>query len=253
MLQTFLVSQFYTYLMVFVRLGATFLIMPTMGETFVSTRIRLLFGVMVALAVTPAVGGTLPPEPAQPADMAVLIIGEALIGIFIGTIARTMMGALETAGSLIANHVGLSSAQAFNPAMSQQTTVVNSILGILGILLLFATDMHHMLILAAVRSYGLFPPGGAMPLGDFTEHLTRIFSESFSIGLQMSAPFVVIGLLFFLGMGLVARLVPSIQVFFVTQPLQIALGLLLLGGSLSGLMVYWLRAFQGQMMPFLSS
>ncbi|MBB6254284.1 flagellar biosynthetic protein FliR [Nitrospirillum iridis] len=253
MLQTVLVSQFYTYLLVFVRLGAAFLIMPTVGETFVSSRIRLLFGLIVAVAVTPAVGATLPPEPAQPADLAVLIIGEVLIGLFIGTIARTLMGALETAGSLIANQVGLASAQAFNPAMSQQTTVVNSILGILGILLLFATDMHHMLILAAVRSYGLFPPGGAIPLGDFTEHLTRIFSESFSIGLQMSAPFVVIGLLFFLGMGLVARLVPSLQIFFLTQPLQIALGLLLLGSSLSGLMIYWLRAFQGQMMPFLSS
>ncbi|MDE1148104.1 MAG: flagellar biosynthetic protein FliR [Azospirillaceae bacterium] len=252
MLQTILVGQFYTHMMVFVRLGAAFLVMPTVGETFVSTRIRLLFGLMVAIAAMPAVAGLLPPPPSQPADLAVLVIGEVLIGLFVGTIARMMMAALETAGSIIANQVGLSSAQAFNPAASQQTTVVNSVLGILGILLLFTTDMHHMLILAAVHSYTLFPPGAALPLGDFTEHMTRIFTESFTIGLQMSAPFVVIGLLFFLGMGLVSRLVPQVQVFFLTQPLQIGLGLLLLGSSLSGLMVYWLKSFQGQMLPFLS-
>lgn len=252
-LQAFLGAQVYSFIMIFVRTGAAFLVLPILGETFVSMRIRLLLGVMISLIITPVMADRLPPDPAQPADLVVLIAKESVIGVFIGTIARIMMSALETAGSFIATQIGLNSAQTFNPALAQQGTAVSSILGISAILLLFASDLHHMLILAVVDSYDLFPPGQLMPLGDMTHHLTQVFSQAFLVGFHLSGPFVTIGLLFFLAMGLVSRLSPQIQIFFVTMPVQIGLGVILFGASLATLMAYWLHAFEEQIHPLLGS
>lgn len=242
----------FAFFLVFVRLGAAFLIMPTIGEQFVSTRIRLLFSLATALLVTPLVTPLLPPAPPTPAELAALVMAEALVGLFIGTIARMMMSALEVAGHFISTQLGLAAAQAFNPALATPGSPVGALLGILALLLIFATDLHHMLILAVVDSYTLFQPGVWMPLGDVAQHMTRVVSQSFLVGMQMASPFLVIGLMFYLGLGLISRLVPSIQVFFVGLPIQTMLGTFLLSVSLSALMLFWLAAFEAQLVTLLA-
>lgn len=250
-LDALLGGSVYALLMIFVRLGSAFLIMPGFGEQFVSPRIRLLFALAVSFLLLPILLPTMPKAPPSPADLTLLIIAEALIGIFLGTVTRMLMSALETAGMLIANQVGLSAAQAFNPAMSSPGNPVSAILGVLALMLIFATDMHHLLLMAIVDSYSLFQPGQWLPIGDVAQHLTRVMADSFLIGMQLAAPFTVIGLLFYLGLGLIARLVPQIQVFFVGVPIQIIFGLLLLGLSLTALMTFWLARFEGQLVNIL--
>ena len=250
-LETFLGGAVYAYLMVFVRLGSAFLIMPGFGEQFVSPRIRLLFALAVSFLLLPILLPAMPKAPNSPADLTLLIISEAMVGIFLGTISRMLMSALETTGLLIANQVGLSAAQAYNPALATQSNAISSILGVLALILIFATDLHHLLLLAIADSYSLFRPGQWLPIGDVALHMTRVMADSFLIAMQMSAPFTVVGLLFFLGLGLVARLVPQIQVFFVGVPLQIVLGVTLLGLSLTALMTVWLTHFEGQLVNIL--
>jgi len=251
-LSQFVGGSVYAFILVFVRIGAAFMTMPAIGEQFVSVRVRLLFALMVALVVTPAVRPLLPPQPDNPADLGALVMAEVLVGVFIGGIARMMLSALDFAGQLIANQLGLAAAQAFNPALAAPGNPVGAILSLLGIMLIFATDLHHMLILAVVDSYTLFGPGTWLPLGDVAQHMARVMARSFVIGMQMSAPFLVLGLLFYLGLGLISRLVPQVQVFFVGIPLQIVFGLLLFGISLSALMLFWLAAFEDQLITILA-
>lgn len=250
-LDAILGGSVYAFLMIFVRLGSAFLIMPGFGEQFVSPRVRLLFALSVSFILLPILLPVMPKSPPSPADLAMLIVAEALIGIFLGTISRILMSALETAGMLIANQVGLGAAQAFNPAMSSPGNPISAILGVLALMLIFAADLHHMLLMAIVDSYTLFAPGQWLPIGDVAQHVARVLGDSFLIGMQLAAPFTVIGLLFYLGLGLIARLVPQIQVFFVGVPIQIILGLLLLGLSLTALMTFWLSQFEGQLVNIL--
>lgn len=250
-LQEFLGGAVYAYLMVFVRLGSAFLIMPGFGEQFVSPRIRLLFALAVSFLLLPILLPAMPKAPANPAELTLLIISEAMVGIFLGTIARMLTSALETAGYLIGSQIGLSAAQAYNPALATQTNAISSLLGVLGLILIFATDLHHMLLLAIADSYSLFKPGQWLPIGDVALHMSRVMADSFLLAMQMSAPFTVVGLLFFLGLGLIARLVPQIQVFFVGVPLQVILGVTLLGLSLTAVMTVWLTHFEGQLVDIL--
>jgi flagellar biosynthesis protein FliR len=247
MLDRLIGGSLFVFLMAFVRLGSAFLVLPGIGEQFVSARIRLLLALSTAFVMMPVLGPLMPAPPQTPADLVSLIVAESLIGIFIGSLARVMMSALEMAGLLIANQVGLSAAQAFNPALASPTNPITSLLNILALVLIFATDLHHLLLLAAAESYSVFPPGTWLPLSDATAHAAQIMGDSFVIALQMAAPFTVVGLLFYLGLGLVARLTPQIQVFFVGAPIQISLGLLMLGLSLSSLMTFWLARLEEQL------
>lgn len=241
----------FVLLLIFVRLGAAFLIMPGFGEQFVSPRIRLLLALTISFVLMPVLRPMMPAAPAAVGALMTLIIAEALIGIFLGTIARMLMAALETAGLLISNQVGLSAAQAFNPAFAQPGNPISGILSMLALVLIFATDLHHMLLLAIVDSYTLFMPGTWVPIDDAAMHLARTLADSFLIGVQLAAPFTVMGLLFYLGLGLIARLVPQIQVFFVGVPIQIVFGLALLGLSLTAIMTFWLTRFEGQLVTIL--
>jgi flagellar biosynthesis protein FliR len=94
--------------------------------------------------------------------------------------------------------------------------------------LIFAADLHHLVIAALNDSYTLFQPGEIPLLGDVAALTTRTVAAAFRIGIQLSAPFLVFGLLFNLGLGVLARLMPQMQVFFVGLPLSILLGFLIL-------------------------
>jgi flagellar biosynthetic protein FliR len=119
----------------------------------------------------------------------------------------------------------LSAAQIFNPMLAQQGALTSAFYGVLGVLLIFVTDLHHLLLRAVVDSYNVFIPGGLPPLGDLSEVMVRVAANAFQLGLEMAAPFIVLGTLFFVALGVVGRLVPQLQLLFVMQPLQIVGGL----------------------------
>jgi flagellar biosynthetic protein FliR len=106
--------------------------------------------------------------------------------------------------------------------------IVGSFLSILGITLIFATDLHHMVIAALNDSYTLFKPGEIPIIGDVASLFSRTVTSAFRIGVQLAAPFLVFGLLFNLGLGVLSRLMPQMQVFFVGMPLSILIGFIIL-------------------------
>ncbi|MGQ9365869.1 flagellar biosynthetic protein FliR [Azospirillum sp. A39] len=252
LIQTLFADQLFVWLLVFARVGSAFMVMPTIGDPFVSTRTRLLFALAVSVVVTPVLAPRLPPEPQQVLALATLLVGEVTVGIFIGSLARILVGALEVAGTIIATQSGLATAQMFNPAMGSQGTLPGALLGWLGLLMLFLTNLHHLLIMAVVDSYSLFQPGVALPANDMADLVARMVSKSFVIGVQMSAPFIIIGLMFGIALGILSKLAPQIQVFFLFMSTQVAIGLFLFALTLSGMMLFWLSHFEATFIEFLS-
>lgn len=251
-LQVFVGDQLYVWILVFMRVGSAFMTMPGIGDQFVSTRTRLLLAVAVTFVVSPVLRQHLPPEPVHVLAMALLIVGEITVGIFLGTVARLLFSALEVAGTVIASQSGLANAQMFNPAMGSQGTLPAALLGWLGLLLIFITDLHHVMIMAVVDSYTLFVPGAPLPVNDMADMVGRLVARSFIIGLQMCAPFIVTGILFALALGLLNKLAPQIQVFFLFMSAQVALGLFLFAITLSAMMMFWLSHFESTFIEFLN-
>lgn len=237
--------------MVFARIGSAFMVMPTIGDAFVSARTRLLFSLAVAFLVTPVLKAQIPALPTDPFQFTVLLFGEVTVGVFLGSVSRLLMSALETAGTIIAVNTGLANAQVFNPALASQGSLPGALMGWLGLLLIFITDLHHLLILAVVDSYATFVPGAPLPVTDMAVMIGQLVSRSFVIGLQMAAPFMISALLFAFALGLLSKLAPQIQVFFIFLSAQVALGLLLFALTLSGMMLFWLTNFEAGLTQFL--
>lgn len=251
MLNQLLTINAFTYLLVFSRVGATVMLMPGIGEAYIPVRVRLLFALMTTAVLTPVLTSALPDIPNTFAGVAVLIAGEATIGFFIGMVARILLMGLATAGTVIAFLTGFASAVVFNPALQDQGSLTAVFLTLLGTLLLFITDMHHIMLMGVYDSYTLFVPGVAPPIADFAQFISRLVAGSFKIGVQIAAPFIVVALLFYISLGLLARLMPQFQVFFVALPLQIAVGTFVLMLTISSAMMWFLTYFAREFSRFL--
>ena len=244
MLERLLAADLIGFVLVFCRMGSAMMLLPGFGEAFVSPRIRLLLALAVTLVAAPVVATALPRFPAGVLPGAGVIITEMGVGLFLGAAARLMLSALQVAGSVIAVQTNMANAFTNDPVGAEQGAVTTGFLTTLGLVLVFATDLHHLMLTGLVESYAIFQPGNLPPLGDFSEAITRVIADSFRIGLQLAAPFVVIGILTNAGMGLLARLMPQIQIFFVAMPVQIALGFLVLTVTLSAGMGAFLDGYE---------
>ncbi len=241
----------FAFLLVLTRLGGMFMMLPGFGEVFISPRIRLGLAVLVSFAMFPLVKNGLPPLPPDAYGMTSLIVREALIGAFIGAFTRVVLTCLEVGGMVISTQMGISAAVMFNPVLATQGSLISVFLTLAGIEMMFLTDLHHLFFYAMQDSYQIFPPGGAMPVEEMSQTFSQVVNRSFKIAVQISAPFLVLGVVFFVGMGLLARLMPQMQVFFIAMPLQILLGLLLISVSFSAMLLLYLDFFNDSMSPFL--
>src|SRR5437016_234419 len=176
-----------------------------------------------------------------------LMTHEIVIGLVLGATARVTLSALQVAGSIVAQQLGLGFVTAVDPTQGQQGVLVGNFLTLHGVTLLFATDSHHLVIVALNDSYSIFSPGELMPSGDVAALATRAFAAAFKIGMQLSAPFLVFGLVFNIGLGVLARLMPQMQVYFVGVPLSILAGFLVFAAVLTTMMGTFLDYFIGVM------
>jgi flagellar biosynthetic protein FliR len=117
--------------------------------------------------------------------------------------------------------------------------------------LIFATDMHHLAIGALDESYNLFKPGTVLPSGDVAELMTSTVSGAFRVGIQLAAPFLVFGILFNVGLGVLARLMPQLQVFFLGLPASIMIGFAILM-ALVGVLMGTFLGYLGEVMSHLA-
>lgn len=252
-LNDFMTAGVFAFILCFTRIGAAVTIMPGIGDSFTPAQIRLYIALGLSLCLAPLVMPYLPaPIPATPALLS-LIAMEFVIGLFFGTVARIFMTALDVAGMIISMQSGLSNAQLFNPAFSSQGSLIGAFLSVTGVVILFSANMHHLLFYGIVGTYELFPVGQLPDSGSMAQTIAHAIAHSFKIGVQLAAPFIVIGMLIYICMGVLTRLMPQIQVFMVAMPLQILLSLVTLAMVISALYMFWLSQFEQGMIFFLRS
>jgi len=237
-----------TFMLVFARIGAMVMLLPGLGETNIPVRIKLAIALLLTLIILPLHRAAYHVDiQASMMPLLVLMIHEIVIGVVLGATARVTLAALQVAGSVIAQQMGLGFVTAVDPTQGQQGLLIGNFLTLLGITLLFATDSHYLVIAALNDSYAIFSPGEMMQSGDVAALATRAFAAAFRIGMQLAAPFLVFGLVFNIGLGVLARLMPQMQVYFVGVPLSILAGFLIFSFVIVAMMGTFLDYFVGVM------
>ena len=232
-----------TFMLVFARVGAMVMLLPGLGESNIPVRIKIAIALLLTLIILPLHRADYHVNTDTLSALLVMFIYEILIGIVLGATARVTLAALQVAGAVVAQQLGLGFVTSVDPTQGQQGVVIGNFLTMLGITMLFATDSHHLVIAALNDSYKIFAPGEMMASGDVASLATRAFAAAFKIGLQLSAPFLVFGLVFNIGLGVLARLMPQMQVYFVGAPLSILAGFLILATVLAAMMGTFLDYF----------
>jgi flagellar biosynthetic protein FliR len=196
-----------TFMLVFARVGAMVMLLPGFGESNIPTRIKLAIALLLTLIILPLHRAAYQVDLTSMSALGVLMVHEIVIGIVLGATARVTLSALAVAGSVIAQQLGLGFVTAVDPTQGQQGLLIGNV--------------------AALA--------------------TRAFAAAFKIGMQLSAPFLVFGLVFNIGLGVLARLMPAMQVYFVGVPLSIMVGFLIFAFVLTGMMATYLDYFIGVM------
>lgn len=242
----------YRFMLVFARVGVLVMLLPGFGQNGIPTRVRLAFALLMTLLMVPLVELPAFASVSWPIGALLPLIKEILIGLFIGLTVRMVLMATSVAGSTIANQMGLGLAQSVDPTQGIQGALFSNFLGVLALTLVFANDLHHLVIAAIHDSYTLFTPGTIPPAGDMAMAAIMTMAEAFTLGVRMSAPFLVFGLIFYVGVGVLSRLMPQIQIFFIAMPASILLGFVLLALLLTTMMMVYHEYLSGLLGRFLA-
>jgi flagellar biosynthetic protein FliR len=252
---SFLPAYAAAFMLLFARIGTMVMLLPGLGELSVPVRVRLVVALLLAAVLFPLHRAAYVIDLRAPGPVVIALAQELLVGVVLGLTARLTISALQVAGSVVAQQLGLGFVTTVDPTQGQQGIILGNFLTMLGITLIFATDLHHMVIAALHDSYRLFRPGEVPVAGDIAMLVTRIVGGAFRVGIQLAAPFLVFGLVFNLALGILSRLMPQMQVFFVGMPLSIIIGfliLLLVVGAMMGGFLDYVQGVLRELAPYSS-
>lgn len=252
MLREMLAANLFLWMLIFSRVGSAIMFLPGFNSTMVSARVRLIFALILSFLLLPVLSDKLPPPPATPIGLFLLLAAEIGFGIFIGLVVQVMISALDTAGNAIGYATGLTNMFTFDPITAQQSALMTGFLNLVAMTLIFASNCHHLMLHAIVDSYGIYAPGQPLPFDDLSQILVRTLGNASLMGLRLAAPFLVFSVTFNTGLGLINRLVPQIQVFLVGLPMQIMGGLTILMICLPAIMLLFINSLGEGIGSFMS-
>lgn len=250
MLSQIINLNLFAFLLIFARLGTAFALMPGFGSQQVPATARLVFALLVSFLVTPILLPMIPAEPEATSVLVLLLMSEVLIGAFLGTIPRIFLGALQTAGTILALVSSMANSFIQDPISDQQSAVLSTFISTVAITIVFVTNTHHLMLMAVVDSYNVFVPADGVQVGDMSDFIAHKVADSFRIGVQIASPLIVSGVAYYLGLGIMGRLMPQLPVFFFGMPIQIAMQFWLLIMSLSAMMMVFMQFFEGNLYYF---
>ena len=205
---------------------------PPFNNQGLNTRTRLVLGLAIALAITPALPKIEAIDPAS--GLGLLILAQPLvIGLAMGFSMRLVFTAIDLAGTMISNQMGLGFATAYDPQSAAQTAVISQFLGMLGLLVFLAIDGHLMVIATLGRSFAVLPIGASTITSASWLNIANAGGLIFSSGVLLALPVVVALLIANIALGVLGRVAPQLNLMAIGFPITIVLGFCALIVSLS--------------------
>jgi flagellar biosynthetic protein FliR len=219
------IAQAQLYLLAFTRIMAVMAYVPVFGGRPVPTPVKIGLGGMLSFFLAP-----LQSLPAPQAELSILpfaagIAREFFIGLLSGFAVALTFAAVQTAGELMSNSIGLSAGRVLNPTLNEPSSPISDLTYAVAVLLFLVLDGHHQVIAAIDRSFQLLPLNQPIPAGLSFGNLLRLSAQLLATGVQMALPVVGSMLIADFAMGLLARVSPQIPVFFLGLPLKVGVGI----------------------------
>ncbi len=231
-------------MLVLCRISAAVMVLPGFGETEVPVVLRVGLAVGITVLIFPGVQAVMPLSGGSALRDLVMIASELGFGLLLGWLARLMVLSLPIAGQLISTMIGLSSVLQPDPELGSQTTGVSRVLALAAPVLILSSGLYALPLAALAGSYHLVPPGTLFSVGDAAQSVAIATEGCFSLALRLAAPLILAGFVWQVMLGLLAKMVPSLQVYSLSLPGQVLGGLLLMALLISPMLMVWMQAMR---------
>ncbi len=230
---------------VFSRIGACLMLMPGFSSPRVPVQVRLFISIALSLAITPLIYDQLGTAigSGEPLVLMRLMLTEMLTGALIGMMGRVFFVALETMGMALSLSIGLSSNLGAPVNEDEPLPAIATMLTLGATALLFLSDLHIEIFKALAGSYMALPPGEGFSAQHALTQLVDKSTQAFMLALRICSPFLIFSAVLNFSIGLTNKLVPAVQIFFLSSPFLILGGLLLLYFTLKPLLHIFVSAF----------
>jgi flagellar biosynthetic protein FliR len=232
----------FAFVLVLGRIGAAMTLLPGLGEASPPAMLRAGLAVGITALLLPGIMPLIPQVPADVPTVVGMIAAEVVTGMWLGWLARLLVLALPIAGQLIAFMLGVSNVLVTDPELSGQSSALEQLFSLAAPLALLISGLYAVPLAALAGSYHVIAPGALLPAGDGTELAVRAVGQCFALALELASPFVLAAIVWNVVIGLVARLVPNVPVYFVALPGQILGGMALLAVLGGALIAMWMDA-----------
>jgi flagellar biosynthesis protein FliR len=235
----------FAFVLVMARVGAAIMLLPGLGEAEPPAMVRIGLALGVTALLLPGIEPSIPAVPEASLQAAFMkIAAEIMKGLWLGWLARLLVLALPVAGQFIAYMLGVANVLQPDPTLGGQATPIARLFALAAPLAILVTGLYAVPLAALAGSYRLIPAGTLLPAADATQTAVRAVADSFALAIRLASPFLLASIIWHVATGLLARLVPRLQVYFVAMPGQILGGIVLLAAVATALLTAWQEALQ---------
>ena len=240
---TISVAQAQLFFLAFARIMAIIIHVPVLGGQSIPNQVRIGLGLALAVILIP--WQPLAPEAAATGFFAygVAIGKEIIIGTLVGFAADLVFGAIQIAGSVMGMGSGFESSRIFNPAIGEAGSAFDQIFVSLMMLVFLAIDGHHVVLIAIQRTFSVIPLNGALPFTGI-DPLVLTTVQLIAAGIHMALPVMTALVLTDLTLGLLARVTPQVQVYFLGLPVKVTVALVSMSMLLAVIFPYVTNIFR---------
>jgi len=218
------------FILVFLRVCGIIIAIPVFGNRTVPVRVKGGLAILVTILVIPFV--PIRPLPSDLFPLFLVMAGEVCIGVVIGLVVKFFFEGVQLAGQLIGFQMGFAIVNVVDPISSAQVSIIAQCIYLIAVLVFFAIDGHHIFLYAIAESFRIIPSADFRLTGDLAQAIVMSSKEIFIIAVKIGAPVMAMLVLTSVGLGMIARTVPQINIFIVGFPLKIGIGLVGLGLTL---------------------
>ncbi len=208
---------------VFARVFGVVINIPGLRERTIPMRVKIVISIAIAIALEPMVG-----MPSFSQEFLLIVATELFVGFFLGLCIQIFFLSLSTAGTIMSHSIGISNAVVTSFLDHDQVSVLTQGLLFAATAFVFILDLHHLILSGIEHSYRLIPLGNFSGFSEHTKIISQSISESTLYALKFSMPLFIFGCVVSVGMALINKLIPQIQIFFLSMPIQILVGSILL-------------------------
>ncbi len=234
----------FAFTLVLARVAGAVMLLPGLGDATPPPMLRAGLALGLTLLLLPLVRPLIPTAPPDMLAVAAMVAANAAIGLWLGWLARALVLALPMAGQVIAYMMGLANVLEPDTGLGGQSTALGRLFGLVATVAVLVSGLWAVPVAALAGSFRLFPPGDVLGAGGGARAATAAVARGFALAVQLAAPFLIAAVIWQVATGVVARLIPRLQVYFLAMPAQILGGLALLALLAGGIVTAWVDALR---------